>query len=41
MIAEAMKKIALKEIVAPANFVEKDNRQLAVKSQISFRGKPF
>ncbi|MDR5616740.1 N-acetylglucosamine-specific PTS transporter subunit IIBC [Arsenophonus sp.] len=31
MIAEAMKKIAAREVVAPLNFVEKDNRQSAVK----------
>jgi N-acetylglucosamine PTS system EIICBA or EIICB component len=31
MIAEAMKKIAAREVVAPSNFVEKDNRQSALK----------
>ncbi|WGL93845.1 N-acetylglucosamine-specific PTS transporter subunit IIBC [Arsenophonus nasoniae] len=33
MIAEAMKKIAAREVVAPSNFVEKDNRQFAVKAK--------
>ncbi|QLK88317.1 hypothetical protein E3U36_10085 [Arsenophonus endosymbiont of Aphis craccivora] len=31
MIAEAMKKIAAREVVSPLNFVGKDNRQSAVK----------
>lgn len=31
MIAEAMKKIAAREVFAPSNFVEKDNRQSALK----------